>query len=96
MTRGKLKPGNLVYLALGAQPYSHAMNMVELFDLSLSTQFTEHLETALWAWLEEAGKLPLPPYIEREADELDSDRYQTVFAKEPGRSTPTAGLLRIY
>ena len=65
-----------------------------IFDLSLSTQFTEHFqgEGALWAWLEEGGKLPLPPYIEQ-ADELDNDRYQTVFAKEPGAvAAPTAGL----
>ena len=39
------------------------------------------------------GALPLPPYIERDADELDRDRYQTVYAREAGSvAAPTAGL----
>lgn len=43
--------------------------------------------------LEQYGSLPLPPYIERHATQLDEDRYQTVFAKEAGAvAAPTAGL----
>ncbi|MBQ9179827.1 MAG: tRNA preQ1(34) S-adenosylmethionine ribosyltransferase-isomerase QueA [Firmicutes bacterium] len=43
--------------------------------------------------LEEIGSMPLPPYIERPADEADSDRYQTVYAREEGSvAAPTAGL----
>lgn len=43
--------------------------------------------------LESHGHLPLPPYIERAADEYDETRYQTVFAKELGAvAAPTAGL----
>lgn len=43
--------------------------------------------------LEELGKMPLPPYIERESDEEDADRYQTVYCKEEGSvAAPTAGL----
>lgn len=39
------------------------------------------------------GKVPLPPYIKREAEEKDKQRYQTVFAKEMGSvAAPTAGL----
>jgi len=40
------------------------------------------------------GKLPLPSYIKREAEaEVDADRYQTVYAKQPGAlAAPTAGL----
>jgi S-adenosylmethionine:tRNA ribosyltransferase-isomerase len=39
------------------------------------------------------GEIPLPPYLERAADEEDATRYQTVFAKEPGAvAAPTAGL----
>lgn len=41
--------------------------------------------------LEELGKTPLPPYIHEELD--DKNRYQTIYAKEPGSSAcPTAGL----
>jgi S-adenosylmethionine:tRNA ribosyltransferase-isomerase len=44
---------------------------------------------ALQTW----GRLPLPPYIEREVDKADHDRYQTVYAKHIGAvAAPTAGL----
>jgi S-adenosylmethionine:tRNA ribosyltransferase-isomerase len=40
-----------------------------------------------------AGLLPLPPYMDREADEEDENRYQTVYAKFEGSvAAPTAGL----
>ncbi|HEX8292094.1 MAG TPA: tRNA preQ1(34) S-adenosylmethionine ribosyltransferase-isomerase QueA [Pyrinomonadaceae bacterium] len=50
------------------------------------------------ALLEEFGRMPLPPYIKREADDLaasaeDRERYQTVYAAAPGAiAAPTAGL----
>jgi S-adenosylmethionine:tRNA ribosyltransferase-isomerase len=58
-------------------------------------QFFElHLETGDWeSVMAEQGRLPLPPYIDRQADELDSERYQTVYASRPGAvAAPTAGL----
>lgn len=43
--------------------------------------------------LEKWGRLPLPPYIEREVDSADLDRYQTVYAEKTGAvAAPTAGL----
>lgn len=43
--------------------------------------------------LEACGKVPLPPYIQREAEEDDKVRYQTVYAKNEGSvAAPTAGL----
>lgn len=43
--------------------------------------------------IESAGVIPLPPYIERAAQESDKDRYQTIFAREDGAvAAPTAGL----
>ncbi len=39
------------------------------------------------------GHTPLPPYIERQDDDADAERYQTVFARHPGAvAAPTAGL----
>jgi S-adenosylmethionine:tRNA ribosyltransferase-isomerase len=39
------------------------------------------------------GHMPLPPYVRRAADASDLNRYQTVFAREPGAvAAPTAGL----
>jgi S-adenosylmethionine:tRNA ribosyltransferase-isomerase len=43
--------------------------------------------------LEKSGEMPLPPYIEREPDAGDTERYQTVFASAAGAvAAPTAGL----
>jgi S-adenosylmethionine:tRNA ribosyltransferase-isomerase len=40
-----------------------------------------------------AGQVPLPPYIKRIAEEEDTERYQTVYAREAGSvAAPTAGL----
>ena len=57
----------------------------EFFTLTFPSDVIELLDTY--------GRLPLPPYIERAADQHDEARYQTVFAKEPGAvAAPTAGL----
>ncbi len=45
------------------------------------------------AILEEGGKTPLPPYLNRPAEESDKERYQTLFALNEGSvAAPTAGL----
>jgi S-adenosylmethionine:tRNA ribosyltransferase-isomerase len=47
----------------------------------------------LWEIMEQAGNVPLPPYIERSPAERDEERYQTVYARNPGAvAAPTAGL----
>ena len=43
--------------------------------------------------LRSQGQTPLPKYINRKAEELDKERYQTIYAKEEGAvAAPTAGL----
>lgn len=50
-------------------------------------------EKSVFDLLDEYGALPLPPYITHKATEEDEERYQTVFAKNPGAvAAPTAGL----
>ncbi len=45
------------------------------------------------ALLAASGHIPLPPYITRADDAIDAERYQTVFAAQPGAvAAPTAGL----
>ena len=45
------------------------------------------------AVLEAQGEMPLPPYLGRAAEPADTDRYQTVYARDPGAvAAPTAGL----
>jgi S-adenosylmethionine:tRNA ribosyltransferase-isomerase len=50
-------------------------------------------DTDLYHAFERIGHVPLPPYIKRPDVAADRDRYQTVFARQPGSSAaPTAGL----
>jgi len=43
--------------------------------------------------MQRIGHIPLPPYIHRQDNDLDSQRYQTVYAQAPGSAAaPTAGL----
>jgi S-adenosylmethionine:tRNA ribosyltransferase-isomerase len=43
--------------------------------------------------LERLGEMPLPPYLGRTAEPADDERYQTIYAKDPGAvAAPTAGL----
>lgn len=54
-----------------------------------------HLRSSapMLAVLSEYGHLPLPPYIDHQADDFDALRYQTVFAQRDGAvAAPTAGL----
>ncbi len=44
-------------------------------------------------FLDNHGEVPLPPYLHREAEDADCERYQTVYARDPGAvAAPTAGL----
>jgi S-adenosylmethionine:tRNA ribosyltransferase-isomerase len=71
-------------------------------DAGGSVQLLERLPRGHWsvacepeplALMASAGRIPLPPYLGREADASDTIRYQTVFAVHPGAvAAPTAGL----
>jgi S-adenosylmethionine:tRNA ribosyltransferase-isomerase len=57
----------------------------ELFALVFSTD--------VMPYLDDFGEVPLPPYLNRRASAADTERYQTVYAKDPGAvAAPTAGL----
>jgi len=56
-------------------------------------RFISHDQRTMDEHLERLGHVPLPPYIERADETGDRERYQTVFAKNPGAiAAPTAGL----
>lgn len=55
--------------------------------------FLLQADTDWLALMESTGHMPLPPYIDRDDDETDRSRYQTVYAQKPGAvAAPTAGL----
>jgi S-adenosylmethionine:tRNA ribosyltransferase-isomerase len=51
-----------------------------------------HVPESLEQWLLHAGRLPLPPYIQREPGVDDRERYQTVLREVGAVAAPTAGL----
>lgn len=60
-----------------------------LAEVELSTPDALSIASAVEQW----GRTPLPPYIKRDADAADAQRYQTVYARIPGAiAAPTAGL----
>lgn len=80
-------------------PTGCRLHLADAFDVTVLGRVGEffHLRFPdgddVMTLLERHGKLPLPPYIERAADDHDESRYQTVYAREPGSvAAPTAGL----
>ncbi len=59
-------------------------------EMFVSLAFEEQLDEDYFV---AHGHVPLPPYIDREDEGEDEERYQTVYAREPGSvAAPTAGL----
>ncbi|MEO1255610.1 MAG: S-adenosylmethionine:tRNA ribosyltransferase-isomerase, partial [Bacteroidota bacterium] len=71
-------------------------------DLTASRPMSGSLSEVTFNWessakfsdvLSEIGKIPLPPYLNREVEDQDQERYQTVYSKSKGAvAAPTAGL----
>ena len=92
-------PDNLTWKVL-ASPRKHLTNVGALHATSLqqinvidneTIRFQSHKD--LQNILKTIGEMPLPPYIKRKQEEIDTERYQTIYAKEDGAvAAPTAGL----
>jgi len=82
-----LKTGQAIYI--GQELKLTILGRKENGQVELELTYSGSLQDAL----EKAGKMPLPPYIKREADSSDVTRYQTVYAASTGSvAAPTAGL----
>jgi S-adenosylmethionine:tRNA ribosyltransferase-isomerase len=78
------KPGTRLVLPGNAVAVVGGRNG-EFFSLTFSVP--------LLSYLEQFGEVPLPPYLDRDAESADDERYQTVYARDPGAvAAPTAGL----
>lgn len=86
----RLGPGTVVELENGALT-AHVEGRDERDGSLEVTLSSEGLDVA--EAIERHGRIPLPPYMRREANQEDVERYQTVFARKPGAvAAPTAGL----
>jgi S-adenosylmethionine:tRNA ribosyltransferase-isomerase len=82
----KPRTGSVIVLADGS--HATVLGRDESF-FHLRFESPEPLERLLLR----LGEMPLPPYIARHADASDMERYQTIYAREPGAvAAPTAGL----
>jgi S-adenosylmethionine:tRNA ribosyltransferase-isomerase len=82
----KLRPGDVLDVIGGGR----VMFVTRESDRAVRFEVEEGTVDSL---LEGSGHVPLPPYIRREDAGADRERYQTVFAREPGSvAAPTAGL----
>lgn len=81
--------GSKLMMAGGAE-----LTLTERADALFLLTLTPNADTPdLLTWLNRAGHMPLPPYIERMDDKQDRADYQTVFARHDGAvAAPTASL----
>ena len=81
-----LRPGKRVSLGAGAEIETEEV-------LEDGNRIVRFVGLAATAAIEQFGRLPLPPYIERSPTAEDETRYQTVYAEREGSvAAPTAGL----
>ena len=78
-------------------PLGTLIRLADAFDVSVGERAGEfyvlHFPNDVITLIDAHGSLPLPPYITHAADEIDAERYQTVYARAPGAvAAPTAGL----
>ena len=77
--------GSLILLEDGSR--------LEVIDRDEEFFHLHFLDGSLGDLLQRSGHMPLPPYITREDTAADRERYQTVYARNPGAvAAPTAGL----
>ena len=80
------KPGSMIHLQDGIK--------LELMERQEDMFVLDVIgEMSVLELMQQVGHIPLPPYIQRDDDVEDIERYQTVYAKVPGAvAAPTAGL----
>lgn len=87
----RLRPGDTVILD---EKHNFKAHILGTYDENNGTRLIEfEYDGIFMERLEEVGSMPLPPYIERAAEEEDKEMYQTVYSKIDGSvAAPTAGL----
>ena len=84
----KIKPGLEIFI--GNSLKAVVIRQVEgpLFEIELTAEDGNVMDK-----IYQLGKIPIPPYLEREEEPIDRRRYQTIFARKEGSvAAPTASL----
>lgn len=83
-----VRPGKKMRVGASVEVAGTSLTVTEVLE-----DGTRLLEFAAPPDLDRFGEMPIPPYFHRPADAMDKERYQTVYAKDPGSvAAPTAGL----
>lgn len=89
----KWKPGMLLSVQHTNPDFTLNAAIVERQSGSFTIEFTWDADLTFAEVLHYIGKVPIPPYLHRESEKSDEQRYQTIYAKEEGSvAAPTAGL----
>lgn len=90
---GKWKEGKLTK-ELGIGNWELGATLIEKLTDAYIVEFSwTPADLSFAEVLEHAGDIPLPPYIKRNTEVEDTERYQTIYAKDEGSvAAPTAGL----
>ena len=85
------KPGAMIVFDDDAKNEIFSAEVIARVDSFFHLRFDT--QQSVLTILDDIGHIPLPPYIERGDETDDIERYQTVYAKQPGAvAAPTAGL----
>jgi len=83
--------GQTIYLKVGEITLEATLLSKE--ERYCTVQFDYDGDYSFSTILDLVGKLPIPPYLNRQTEDIDSERYQTVFATQQGAvAAPTASL----
>ena len=90
----KWKQGDIgIDFDFGGEPHTLRAEMVERGSREHILRFRWSAPVTFGELLEHLGRIPIPPYLNRDSEESDNTRYQTVYSKIEGSvAAPTAGL----
>ena len=90
----KWKQGDVVInFDYNDSPYTLRAQIIERGTREHKVHFEWDADLTFGQLLEHLGRIPIPPYLNRESEEIDLSRYQTVYSKFEGSvAAPTAGL----
>ena len=90
----KWKSGEVaIHFELNGEPHSLRATITERGTREHIVRFEWSADVTFGQLLEHLGRIPIPPYLNRESEDIDNTRYQTVYSKFEGSvAAPTAGL----